>query len=96
MRENRDPTISEKHTQSSRDSSTISISDNSNPRKSISGIIVDTPDTTPVTPDMQSSKNRSVMPTDIQALTVLQDIISDDSQANARSLLVYLQIRSES
>ena len=82
MRENRDPTISEKHTQSSRDSSTISISDNSNPRKSISGIIADTPDTTPdITPDVQSSKNRSVMPTDIQALTVLQDLISDDFQA---------------
>ena len=81
MRENRDPTISEKHTHSSRDSSTISISDNSNPRKSISGIIADTPDITPVTPDVQSSINRSVMPTDIQALTVLQDLISDDSKA---------------
>ena len=76
MRENRDPTVSEKHTHSSRDSSAISISDNSNPRKSISGIIADTPDTTPVTLDVQS-----VMPTDIQALTVLQDLISDDSQA---------------
>ena len=81
MRENRDPTVSEKHTHSSRDSSTISISDNSNPRKSISGIIADTPDITPMTPDVQSSKDRSVMPTDIQALTVLQDLISDDSQA---------------
>ena len=72
MRENRDPTISEKHIHSSRDSSTISISDNSNPRKSISGIIADTP----VTPDVQS-----VMPTDIQAPTVLQDLVSDDFQA---------------
>ena len=80
MRENRDPTVSEKHTHSSRDSNTISISDNSNPRKSIPGIIADTPDTTPVTPDVQLSKDRSVMPTDIQALTVLQDLISDDSQ----------------
>ena len=78
MRENRDLTISEKHTQSSRDSSTISISDNSDPRKSISGI---TPDTTPMTPDVQSRKDRSVMPTDIQALTVLQDLVSDDFQA---------------
>ena len=78
MRENRDSTVSEKHIQSSRDSSTISISDNSNPRKSITGIIADTPDTTP---DVQSNKNWSVMPTDIQALTVLQDLISDDSQA---------------
>ena len=77
MRENRDPTISEKHTHSSRDSSTISISDNSNPRKSIA----DSPDTTPVAPDVQSSKNRSVMPTDVQALTVLQDLVSDKFQA---------------
>ena len=79
MKENRDSTVSEKHTQSSRDSSTISISDNSNSRKSISGIIADNPDTAPVTPDVQSS--RSVMPTDIQALTVLQDLVSDDFQA---------------
>ena len=35
IREYRDLTVSEKHTQSSRDSSTICISDNSNPRKSI-------------------------------------------------------------
>ena len=87
MRENRDSTISEKHTQSSRDSSTISISDNSTPRKSISGIMADTPSTFPVETDVtesiqvQSSNNRSVMPTDIQALTVLQSLVSDDFQA---------------
>ena len=80
--EMRDSIVSEKHTHSSRDSSTISISDNSNPRKSIPGITADTPDTTPdTTPDVQSRKNRSVMPTDIQALTVLQDLVSDNSQA---------------
>ena len=45
MRENRDSTVSEKHTQSSRDSSTISVSDNSTPRKSIPGIMADTPST---------------------------------------------------
>ena len=90
MRENRDSTISEKHTQSSRDSSTISISDNSTPRKSISGIMADTPNTFPVKTDIteapeeiqvQSSNNRSVMPTDVQALTVLQSLVSDDFQA---------------
>ena len=90
MRENRDSTISEKHTQSSRDSSTISISDNSTPRKSISGIMADTPSTFPVETDVtetpeeiqvQSSNNRSVMPTDVQALTVLQSLVSDDFQA---------------
>ena len=90
MRENRDLTISEKHTQSSRDSSTISISDNSTTRKSIPGIMADTPSTFPVDTDIteapeeiqvQSSNNRSVMPTDIQALTVLQSLVSDDFQA---------------
>ena len=93
MRENRDSTVSEKHTQSSRDSSTISISDNSTPRKSIPGIMADTPsipstfsvetDVTeaPEEIQVQSSNNRSVIPTDIQALTVLQSLVSDDFQA---------------
>ena len=95
MRENRDLTISTAPTQSSRDSSTISISDNSATRKSIPGINpVITPrimtDTLPVETDvteipeevqMHSSNYRSVMPTDIQALTVLQDLVSDDFQA---------------
>ena len=90
MRENRDSTISEKHIQSSRDSSTISISDNSIPRKSISGIMADTPTTFPVKADVteapeeiqvQSSNNRSVMPTDVQALTILQGLVSDVFQA---------------
>ena len=97
MRENRDLTVSEMHTQSSRDPTTISISGNSNPRKSIPGItpriMTDTPSiptTYPVETDvteipeevqMHSSNYRSVMPTDIQALTVLQDLVSDDFQA---------------
>ena len=101
MRENRDLTVSDKHTQSSRDSSTISISDNSATRESIPGItpriMTDTPSTpnTPSTPttfpvetdvteipeEIQAQSNRSVMPTDIQALTVLQSLVSDDFQA---------------
>ena len=46
-----------------------------------------TPTTFPVetdvteTPEAQSSNNRSVIPTDIQALTVLQSLVSDDFQA---------------
>ena len=99
MRKNRDLTISDKHTQSSRDSSAISISDNSATRKSIPGItpriMTDTPSTPttfPVETDvtatpeevpgeiqMHSSNYRSV--TDTQALTALQSLISDDSQA---------------
>ena len=87
MRENRDLTVSTAPTQSSGDSSTIPIPDNSNPRKSISGIMADTPSTFSVdtevaeAPEIQSSNNRSVMPTDVQALTVLQDLVSDDFQA---------------
>ena len=90
MRENRDSTVSEKHTQFSRDSSTISISDNSTTRKSIPGIMADTPSTPttfPVdtdvteTPEAQSSNNRSVIPTNVQALTVLQSLVSDNFQA---------------
>ena len=97
MRENRDLTVSDKHTQSSRDSSTISISDNSATRKSIPGITPrimtntpSTPTTFPVETDvtatpeeiqMHSSNYRSVISTDTQALTALQSLISDDSQA---------------
>ena len=100
LRENRDSTVSEMHTQSSRDPTTTSISDNSNTRKSIPRIKTDNSTALPVETDMsfvseapesaqnpeivqnpQLSNNRSVMPTDIQALTVLQDLVSDDSQA---------------
>ena len=97
IRENRDFTVSDKHTQSSRDSSTIPISDNSTTRESISGIIPgimadtpSTPTTFPVKTDVteipeeiqiHSSNYGSVMPTDIQALTVLQGLVSDDFQA---------------
>ena len=96
MRENRDLTISDKHTQSSRDSSTISISDNSATRESIPGIIPGIMTDTPSTPttfsvetdvteipeeiQMHSSNYRSVVPTDIQALTALQSLVSDDFQ----------------
>ena len=103
MTEYRDLTVSTAPTQSSRDSNTISIPDNSATRKSdtriTTGIMTDTPSTfseeTDVTAihaeipeelQMHSSNYRSVIPTDIQALTVLQDLISDDFQAkNAHS-----------
>ena len=91
MRENRDLTVSDKHTQSSRDSSTISIPDNSTTRESIPGIMTDTPstpttfpvetDVTEIPEEIQAQSNRSVIPTDIQALTILQDLVSDDFQA---------------
>ena len=87
MREIGDPAISTAPTQSSRDSSTISISDNSTTRKSIPGIMTDTPSAFPVdtdvteAPEIQPNNNRSVIPTDIQALTALQSLVSDDFQA---------------
>ena len=99
MTEYRDLTVSDKHTQSSRDFSTISISDNSATRKSIPGItpriMTDNPSiTTPfpvetdvtaipaeIPEEIQLQSNRSVIPTDTQALTALQNLISDDFQA---------------
>ena len=95
MTKYRDLTVSDKHTQSSRDSNTISISDNSTTRKSTPGIIPrittgittdtpSTPTTLPVETDVtaiHSNNHRSVIPTDTQALTALQNLISDDFQA---------------
>ena len=102
MRENRDLTVSTAPTQSSRDSNTISISDNSATRESnpgidtgiTTGIMTDTPSTPTTFPvetdviaipaetpgEMHSSNYRSVIPTDTQALTALQNLISDDFQ----------------
>ena len=94
----RDLTVSDKHTQSSRDSNTISIPDNSATRKSnpgiTTGIMTDTPTTsseetdvtaihTDIPEELQMHPNnyRSVTPTDTQALTALQNFISDDFQA---------------
>ena len=93
MTEYRDLTVSDKHTQSSRDSNTISIPDNSTTRESnpriipriTTGIMTDTPETdvTAIPEEVQvhSNNHRSVIPTDTQALTVPQNLISDDSQA---------------
>ena len=99
MRENRDLTVSDKHTQSSRDSSTISISDNSATRESIPGIIpgimTDTPSTPTTFPvetdvaeipgEIQAQSNRSVIPTYIQALTALQRLVSDSDDFQAKN-----------
>ena len=92
----RDLTVSTAPTQSSRDSNTIPISDNSTTRKSTPGIIprittgimTDTPSTDataihaeiPEELQIHSNNYRSVIPTDIQALTVLQDLVPDDFQ----------------
>ena len=95
MRENRDLTVSTTPTQSVRDSNTISIPDNSTTRKSdtriTTGIMTDTfleeadvtaiPAEIPEELQMHSNNYRSVIPTDTQALTALQNLISDDFQA---------------
>ena len=97
MTKYRDLTVSDKHTQSSRDSNTISTPDNSTTGKSTpritTRIMTDTPSTPttfPVETDVtaipeevqvHSNNYRSVIPTDTQALTALQDLISDDFQA---------------
>ena len=100
MTEYRDLTVSTAPTQSSRDSNTISIPDNSATRKSdtriTTGIMTDTPSTfseeTDVTAihaeipeelQMHSSNYRSVIPTDTQALTALQNLISDDFETHS-------------
>ena len=89
LRENRDLASSEKHIQSSRDSNTIFTPDNSATRKSnpgiTTGITTDTPTTFPEETDVTAihhpNNYRSVTPTDTQALTALQNLISDDFQA---------------
>ena len=102
MREIKGSAVSTAPTQSSRDSNTISISDNSATRESnpgidtgiTTGIMTDTPTTfseetdvtaihaeTPEELQMHSNNYRSVTPTDTQALTALQNLISDDFQA---------------
>ena len=101
MTEFRDLTVSDKHTQSSRDSNTIFTPDNSDTRESNPGITTGITADAPSTPttfseeadvtaihtetqkglQMHSSNYRSVIPTDTQALTALQNLISDDFQA---------------
>ena len=90
LRENRDLASSEKHIQSSRDFNTIFTPDNSATRKSnpgidtgiTTGIMTDTPTTFQETDIHHSNNYRSVTPTDTQALTALQNLISDDFQAS--------------
>ena len=89
LRENRDLASSEKHIQSSRDFNTIFTPDNSAARKSnpgidtgiTTGIMTDASTTFQETDIHHSNNYRSVTPTDTQALTALQNLISDDFQA---------------
>ena len=86
MRETRDLNVSAKPPQSTRDFSTIPISNNSTLMKSISGT-KETARTSSncvsfdregkIHPERQLSNNRSFMPFKVQALTVLQDSLPD-------------------
>ena len=107
LREIKGLAVSTAPTQSSRDSNTISIPDNSATRKSnpgidtriTTGIMTDTsstPTTFPVETDvtaihaeipeelqMHSSSSRSVISTDTQALTALQNLLSGDFETHS-------------
>ena len=92
LREIKGSAVSTAPTQSLRDSNTIFTPDNSATRKSnpgidtriTTGIMTDTPPTFPEETDVTAihpNNHRSVIPTDTQALTVIQNFISDDFQA---------------
>ena len=93
LREIKGSAISTAPTQSSRDSNTISISDNSTTRKWTPGIIprittgimTDTPTTFPVETDVTAihAEIPDSIPTDTQALTALQNLISDDFETHS-------------
>ena len=88
MREIRDPAMFLKHSQSTRDPTTISIPGNSNFRKSTTGTKADDPTALPVETSVSfEAEYRSIMPTDDQALMALQDLLSDDFQSKKSNSL---------
>ena len=94
LRETDDSAVSSMHPQSTRDPTTISITGNSNFRKSTTGTRADNPPDNstalPVETSVSSAtetKSRSIMPTDEQALMALQDLLSDDFQSKKSSSL---------
>ena len=88
MREIGDLNVSLKHTQSTRDPTTISIPGNSNFRKSTTGTKADISTAeTSVSFATEAESSRSIMPTDDQALMALQDLLSDDFQSKKSNSL---------
>ena len=83
MRENRDLTISDKHTQSSRDFNTISIPDNSATRKSNPGI--DTGITPGIMTDTPSTPTTFPVETDV---TAIQTEIPEEIQAQSNRSII--------
>ena len=88
LRETDVSAVSVKHTQSTRDPTTISIPGNSNFRKSTPGTKTDKSTASPVETNVSFvTETESIMPTDDQALMALQDLLSDDFQSkNSNSL----------
>ena len=90
MREIGDPAAYSKHTQSTRDPTTISIAGNSNFRKSTTGTKADNSTALPIETSVSfatETKSRSIMPTDEQALMALQDLLSDNFQSKKSNSL---------
>ena len=83
MREIGDPAEFLKPSQSTRDPTTISISDNSNFRKSTPGTKADISTANTSVSFATETESRSIMPTDDQALMALQVFLSDDFQSNS-------------
>ena len=87
MREIGDPAVFLKHSQSTRDPTTISIAGNSNFRKSTTGTNADTSTAETSVSFATKTLPRSIMPTDDQALMALQDLLSDDFQSKKSNSL---------
>ena len=87
MREIGDPAVFLKHTQSTRDPTTISTPGNSNFRKSTTGTNTDTSTAETSVSFATEAESRSIMPTDDQALMVLQDLLSDNFQSKKSNSL---------
>ena len=87
MREIGDPAVFLKHSQSTRDPTTISIPGNSNFRKSTTGTKADDPTALPSVSFATEAESKFIMPTDDQALMALQDLLSDDFQSKKSNSL---------
>ena len=90
LRETDVSAVSVKHTQSTRDPTTISIPGNSNFGKSTPGTKTDKFTALPVETSVSFAteiESRSIMPTDDQALMALQNLLSDDFQSKKSNSL---------
>ena len=87
LRETDVSAMSSKHSQSTRDPTTMSIAGNSNFRKSTTGTNTDISTAETSVSFATETKSRSIMPTDDQALMALQDLLSDDFQSKKSNSL---------